>query len=150
MVLNIESFEETTRGSFFKFSDNDGKHVFITYHRYDPEHDTKKYGKKPAVNVDLVVLESSGAFTEYNDQWIVGAAALAFFIGSKNGKLQPKDYGWQGVQKIKHLPPKDGNEKGSWAFTMPSRDGYDALVAYVTEREEKVEELARSNDLPWA
>src|SRR4051812_12358047 len=122
MPLNIESFEDSQRGGFIDLKNYKDHHLFLTYKAYNAEFETKKYGKKPSVNVDVVALEDDGSFTEYANQWLLGGALNAFFIGSKSGKIKPKDIGWQGVVKLVRLPPTPDNDKGSWAFASPSRN----------------------------
>jgi len=151
--MQIESFEDSQRGGFFRFDQNEGKHVFVEFLAYEAEYETQRFGKQPSVNVNLVALEEDGRFTEYNNQWIRGAAIVAFFMGSKSGTIKPKDRGWAGVVKINHLPPRPGSDRGSWAFASPSRDEYNKLVQYVSEREnavdKAVEEAAASGSDPW-
>lgn len=147
--MTRQTFEQAQRGNFLVLKEHDGKHVYTKYLAYDPEH-LAFDEKKPAVCLDVVVREEDGSFTEYPKSWQGGAIVLSYFLGSKSGKVKPKEVGFESISKVNVLPPQPGRKYGSVALNSPTdREANDALYDYVDSREAKVAELSDAAENPW-
>lgn len=147
--MTRQTFEAAQRGGYLVLKNEEGKHIYSKFLAYDPEH-LAFDEKKPAVNLDVVVREHDGSFTEYPNTWQGGAIVLSYFMGSKSGKVKPKEVGFESISKVQVLAPQPGRKYGSVALNAPSdREANDALYAYVDAREAKVAELAAGDSDPW-
>lgn len=146
---NLEDFSETQRGGFFQPKNNKNKTVFLEYKGFDEKHPGYQGRETPMVNLNIVVLEDDGSFTEYNNQWVKGAVIITLFKGSKSGKIKEKAIGWCSIRKVVQLPANQGQENGAWAFNGTDQESFDKVKKYIADRDQAVSAATESGSLPW-